>query len=83
MDEDRTFARGLEHSAAAVSATLGKAKVLGLIKTKHEHSGPNGGPLQTVDLTHATPEQLEALAAIFGPLALAGDDDEGDTGGEG
>ena len=59
------------------------AKLLGLVKTKHEHTGPNGGPLQTLDLTHATPEQLDALEAIFGPLALAAGDDEGNPAGEG
>ena len=59
------------------------AKLLGLVKTKHEHTGPNGGPLQTLDLTHATAEQLDALEAIFGPLAAASGDDEGDPSGEG
>ena len=46
-------------------------------------SGPNGGPIQTVDLTNMTEEQLNALEALFGPLATAGGDDEGDQGGEG
>jgi phage terminase small subunit len=39
LDEDRVFARHVEQAAAAVSATMGKAKVLGLIKEKHEHTG--------------------------------------------
>jgi hypothetical protein len=34
-----------------------------------QHFGPKGGPIQTVDLTHASEEQLNALEAIFGPLA--------------
>lgn len=51
---------------------------------KHQHSGPNGGPIPTVDLTNATDEDLERLEALFGPLAGAsGDDAEGDTTGEG
>lgn len=45
-------------------------------------SGPNGGPIQTVDLTNMTEDQLNALEALFGPLAAAGGDDEGDQGGE-
>lgn len=45
-------------------------------------SGPNGGPIQTVDLTNMTEEQLNALEALFGPLATAGGDDEGDQSGE-
>lgn len=48
-----------------------------------QHTGRNGGPIQTVDLTNATEEQLNALEAIFGPLAGSGVDDAGNTGGEG
>ena len=50
---------------------------------QHRIAGPNGGPIQSVDLTHATEEQLNALEAIFGPLAGSGDDHAGDQGGEG
>lgn len=48
-----------------------------------QHSGPKGGPIQTVDLTNVSDDQLAALEAIFGPLAIAGGDDEGDQSGEG
>lgn len=49
-----------------------------------QHSGPNGGPIQSVDLTNLSEKQLDILETILGPLAgSAGDDDEGDTGGEG
>lgn len=34
LDEDREFARLLENPSAAVSATMGKAKVLGLLEDK-------------------------------------------------
>ncbi|URW84479.1 terminase small subunit [Alcaligenes sp. DN25] len=34
-------------SSAAVAATMGKAKLLGLDKQVIEHSGPNGGPIPT------------------------------------
>ncbi|MGV1867951.1 MULTISPECIES: hypothetical protein [unclassified Rhizobium] len=50
------------------------------------NTGPKGGPvqIQTVDLTNASDEQLEALKAIFGPLAGGpSDDDAGDPGGGG
>ncbi|MCF6371068.1 terminase small subunit [Rhizobium halophilum] len=50
---------------------------------KREHTGPNGGPIQTVDLTNMSEEQLNALEAIFGPLATASGDDAGDTAREG
>jgi terminase small subunit-like protein len=36
LDEDREFARELESPSAAVSATMGKAKVLGLLVDKTE-----------------------------------------------
>lgn len=36
LDEDRKFARELEAPGAAISATMGKAKVLGLIVDKAE-----------------------------------------------
>ncbi|MBD9372779.1 hypothetical protein IB238_09120 [Rhizobium sp. ARZ01] len=48
-----------------------------------QHSGPKGGPIQTVDLTNVSDDQLAALEAIFGPLARSGGDDESDPGGEG
>lgn len=41
LDEDRKFARETGAAAAAVSATLGKAKVLGLIVEKSENVNLN------------------------------------------
>lgn len=47
-------------------------------------SGPNGGPIQTVDLTNMSSDDLDRLESILGPLAGgSGDDDEGNQGGEG
>ena len=48
-----------------------------------EHSGPNRGPITTLDLSKATDEQISAIEAIFGPLAESGDGDVGDQGGKG
>lgn len=62
LDEDREFARGLEHSAAAVSATMGKAKVLGLIIDKTRHS---------FDFNGLSDEDLDALERIIGKSSLA------------
>lgn len=68
----------------AISAIAEANKMQGsYAPQKREHTGPNGGPIQTVDLTNATEDQLNALEAIFGPLAGSGVDDAGDTGGEG
>lgn len=84
LEEARGIAIAEKQSSAAVAATLGKAKLHGLLIEKKQHTGANGGPIQTVDLTNASEEQLAALEAIFGPLAGAsGDDAETDQGGEG
>lgn len=48
-----------------------------------QHTGAGGGPIQHVDLTKLSDEQLEQLEGIFGPLAATSGDDEGDRGGEG
>ncbi|MCJ8520477.1 hypothetical protein ABID21_003657 [Pseudorhizobium tarimense] len=48
-----------------------------------QHTRRNGGPIQTVDLLNATEEQLNALEAIFGPLATGSGDNEGDQRREG
>jgi hypothetical protein len=50
----------------------------------HQHTGAKGGPIQTIDLTNMSPDDLDRLEALFGPLAGgSGDDDEGDPGREG
>lgn len=84
LDEARVMALAEKQSSAAIQATMGKAKLFGLLVEKKQLSGPNGGPIQTVDLSNASDDDLARLEAIFGPLAgAAGGDDEGDTGGEG
>lgn len=35
-------------------------------KVVNEHSGPNGGPIQHIDLSQATDEQLKAFESFFG-----------------
>jgi phage terminase small subunit len=51
---------------------------------KLQHAGANGGPIQTVDLTNLSTDDLDRLEALFGPLAgTAGDDAEDDQAGEG
>lgn len=42
LDEDRAFARDLSQAAAAISATMGKAKVLGLITDKVDLNAKHG-----------------------------------------
>lgn len=52
-------------------------------RQEHRLSGPNGGPIQTVDLTKLSGDELAQLESIFGPLAGSGDDDATDPRGEG
>lgn len=74
-----------EDPRVALSAISEANKMQGsYAPAKHQHSGANGGPIQHIDLTNATEEQLDALEALFGPLAgRPGLDDEGDPSGEG
>lgn len=83
LEEARTLAMGEKQSSAAVSATMGKAKLTGLLIEKREHTGRNGGPIQSVDLTKLSGDELAQLENIFGPLAGSGDDDAPDQAGEG
>lgn len=84
LDEARSIALAEKQSSAAIQATMGKAKLFGLIVDKKQHSGPNGGPIQHVDLSGMSPDDLDRLEALFGPLAgAAGDDAEADPAGEG
>lgn len=74
-----------EDRRTAISAIAEANKMQGsYAPAKHQHTGPNGGPIQTVDLTNLSDDDLSRLETILGPLAgAAGDDDEGDPGGEG
>jgi hypothetical protein len=74
LDEDREFARQNGSAAAAVSATMGKAKVLGLVVDRAELTGRGGGPIQTekVSARDLLADKLAGIAARRGP--------DGDTG---
>lgn len=63
LEEARRLAIDTEAPAPAVSATMGKAKLLGLDKQVIEHTGPNGGPILTREVSEMTDEELAALIA--------------------
>ncbi|WP_416355545.1 terminase small subunit [Aureimonas phyllosphaerae] len=70
----------------AVSAIAEANKMQGShAPAKHQHAGPGGGPIQTVDLSNLSDDDLARLEAILGPLAVAGGDPsgEGEAGGTG
>ena len=74
LEEVRLAAIKEKQFSAAVSATMGKAKLHGkLIERKHLT-----GQVGVYDLTKVPDDQLDELEAILGPLADAG----GDQGGE-
>lgn len=75
LEQARALGLKTKQASAAVAATMGKAKLAGLLVDRHKHSGVIG----TYDLSKLTDEQLAALESILGPLALAG----GDQGGAG
>lgn len=82
LDAVRTNAASVNQHSVVLGAIMGKAKLHGLLVDKKEHTGKGGGPIQTVDLSKVSDEQLDALLTALGPLAGGtGDDDEGDTSG--
>ena len=75
--EDRELAHKNEQASAAIAATMGKAKLHGLLKDKIEHSGgvelsssPEWAQLQATILNALTPYQ-EARQAVVEALAAA------------
>lgn len=55
LEEARQLAIETEAPAPAVSATMGKAKLLGLDKQVLEHTGPGGAPLLPTTIVLAAP----------------------------
>lgn len=75
---------GESESARVSAANAILDRAYGKPSQSHQHSGPGGGPIPTVDLTNLTDADLDRLEALFGPLAgAAGDDAEADQAGEG
>ncbi|MCI2243796.1 terminase small subunit [Xanthomonas sp. PPL568] len=75
LEQARRLALKEKQASAAVTATMGKGKLAGLLVEKRHHTGAIG----TYDLSKLTDDQLDNLESILGPLADAG----GDQGGEG
>lgn len=76
--------KGESESARVAAANAILDRGYGKPRQSHEHSGPGGAPIATVDLTNVSDDDLNRLEALFGRLAgAAGDDAEADQGGEG
>ena len=77
----RALAMAQGQTRSAITATVEKARLQGLIDASKTAGAPDDIS-QHLDLSHLTDEQLATLEAIFGPLAAAAADDGGDHGGE-
>ncbi|MCI1148992.1 terminase small subunit [Stenotrophomonas maltophilia] len=75
LEQARKLALKEKQASAAVTATMGKGKLAGLLVEKHKHSGAIG----TYNLKDLSDDDLDKLEQILGPLADAG----GDPGGAG
>ena len=69
LDEDREFARQNGHSAAAVSATMGKARLFGLLKDRSEITNIHSLSRDVNDVT--VEEKGRIIAAALGRCANA------------
>ncbi len=79
LEQARKLALKEKQASAAVTATMGKGKLAGLLVEKHKHSGAIGA----YDLKNLSDDDLDRLEQILGPLADAGGDPsgEGEEGG--
>jgi len=66
LGDDRTLAHKVGQAGAAVSATMGKAKLHGLVSDRHEISGRHGGPVE-VNVTDI--ERARVIAAALAKAA--------------
>ena len=68
LEEARVMASTGERpqASAMVAATMGKAKILGFIVEKNEHTGKNGGPIQTQEVRDMSDAELDAELARYG-----------------
>lgn len=85
-DAVKTLADIMLNGRATASARVTAANSIldrGWGRAPQAITGPNGGPIQTVDLTKLSADDLTRLERIFGPLAGSGDDDAADQGGAG
>jgi hypothetical protein len=66
LREDRQFARECETPGAAVTATMGLAKLYGLLTDKTQLSGPDGGniKIETIDVSKLSADALREIAGL-------------------
>lgn len=81
LEQARGIAIAEKQSSAAVAATMGKAKLHGLLIEKKRLEGPDGGPVK-IDLTGYSIEQLQSLEQLLGSIAgsTGSDTEAGESG---
>lgn len=62
LEEARSLANRIEQPSPMVAASMGKAKVAGLLVDKTEHTGKDGGPIEHSD---ASPRELARAMMSF------------------
>ena len=82
LNDDRKLAHKVKQPGAAVSASMGVAKLHGFLFDRHEHSGPDGGPIDiaassewqtiTAAVLKALEGHPEARLAVADALAKVG-----------
>lgn len=81
LEEARGIAIAEKQSSAAVAATLGKAKLHGLLIDKKQHAGPNGGAIVVADLSRLkgmTEQELDVLERALVQIGIADGSSEGE-----
>lgn len=66
----------LAQKSAAMAIFLGKNYLGQTDRQQHEHTGANGGPIQNVDLTGASAEDLDRLENLLGISLGSGESGE-------
>jgi phage terminase small subunit len=69
LEDARSVAKTAIQPASMVSASMGKAKVAGLLADRVEHTGKDGGPIQTEDITDGEAARRIAFALNKGVQA--------------
>lgn len=51
LDEARELAKRIDQPSPMIAASMGKAKLVGLLVERNEHTGKDGGPIQTEEVS--------------------------------
>jgi phage terminase small subunit len=69
LEEARSLAKKIDQPAPMVSASMGKAKLAGFLTERVEHTGKDGGPIQTEELSDTESARRIAFALTKGKRA--------------